>query len=84
MIAAKALGDERGCGAPERRGVACIPTEREAAQEAGRERVAAAGGVDHVDVEGCDPFHPVSVGDDRALAAAGGDDAPHASIECWT
>src|SRR5215213_3574791 len=50
-VAAQPSGDERGRRAAELRGLRSVAVERQAAQEAGGEGVAAAGGVDHVDLE---------------------------------
>src|SRR5215217_3378902 len=81
VVGAEALGDEGGGGAAEGRGVRAGALEREAAQKAGRERVAAAGGVDRLDLEGRNALVALGVDDHRAVGAAGRDHAADAAAD---
>src|SRR5580658_7302137 len=56
--------------------------QRQATQEPGRERVAATGGVDHVDRERWDALgYPVAGNDESALSAGGGGDTADPALD---
>ena len=80
VVGAQALRDERRGGAAEHRGVTARAVERQAAQEAGAEGVAAAGRVDDVDRERRHLLDAVGVDDDRAVGAARRGDAADAAL----
>src|SRR5436190_11233597 len=61
VIRAEPTGHQRGRSTPEHGGVARVPPQPEPDHEPGRERVAAAGGIDDVDVERGDPHDAVAL-----------------------
>jgi hypothetical protein len=81
VVGAETLGDKRRRRAAEHGGVTAVAPQREAAQETGGERVAAARGVDGLDLEGGNPLGALPVDEHNALGAAGGDHAAHAALE---
>lgn len=81
MVGPKSAGNERRSGRTELGGSPAITPEREAPEEAGRESVTAARGVDDVNRERGYPLGTVGVNDQGPISAACRDDATDAPLK---